>query len=113
MRPVHDLLAEALWDVAGIRLNEAKTRTFNRAGIRPPNMEGLGEGVWSPEGVKVLGTPVGTDGFVQSHAAERTADEKRLWEAIPEVPDLQCAWQLGPAGSERIEHIDFHVPTKG
>ena len=63
-RPVYDLLAEALSDVAGIRLNEGKTRTWNRGGTPPPSMESLGEDVWSPAGVNVLGTPVGTDAFV-------------------------------------------------
>jgi len=90
-RPVYDL---ALSDVAGIRLNEGKTRTWNRGGTPPPSMESLGEDVWSPAGVKVLGTPVGTDAFVEKLVAERLADEQRLWDAIPEVPDLQCAWQL-------------------
>jgi len=93
-RPVYDLLAEALSDVAGIRLNEGKTRTWNRGGTSPPSMESLGEDVWSPAGVNVLGTPVGTDAFVEKLVAERLADEQRLWDAIPEVPDLQCAWQL-------------------
>ena len=91
VRTVYDLLAVALLDVAGIRLNEGKTRTWNRAGLRPPLMEDLGDNVWSPEGVKVLGTPVGSDAFVRQHVEERLADEQRLWDAIPEVPDIQCA----------------------
>jgi hypothetical protein len=110
-RPVYDLLAAALFEVAGIRLNEGKTRTWNRAGVCPPDMALLGEEVWCPAGVKVLGTPVGTDAFVEQLVAERLADEQRLWEAIPEVPDLQCAWQLllqcaGP----RANHLLRTVP---
>ena len=57
-------------------------------------MADLGEEVWSPAGVKVLGTPIGTAAFVQQHVEERLTDEKRLWDALGEVPDLQCAWQL-------------------
>ena len=94
VRAIHDRLAAALLDTAGIRLNEGKTRVWNRAGIQPPGMDDLGEEVWSPAGVTVLGTPVGTNAFVQHHTEERLADEARLWDAIPEVPDLQCAWQL-------------------
>ena len=94
IRVIYDLLAEALHEVAGIRLNGGKTRTWNRGGVCPPDMAVLGADVWSPAGVKVLGTPVGNDAFVQQHVEERLADEKRLWGAIPEVPDLQCAWQL-------------------
>ena len=93
-RPVYELLAAALFEAAGIRLNEGKTRTWNRAGLRPPDMESLGEEVWCPAGVQALGTPVGTDDFVEALVAERLLDEQRLWQAIPEVPDLQCAWQL-------------------
>ena len=54
----------------------------------------FGEEVWSPSGVKVLGTPVGTATFVREHADKRLADESRLWGALQEVPDHQCAWQL-------------------
>ena len=28
------------------------------------------------------------------HMQKRIADEQKLWDAIPDVPDLQCAWQL-------------------
>jgi len=94
VRPIYDLLAAALGEVAGIQLHTGKTRTWNRAGVCPPGMQELGAEVWSPAGVKVLGTPLGTDAYVAQHVAERLADEKRLWDAIPEVPDLQCAWQL-------------------
>ena len=49
---------------------------------------------WSPEGVKVLGTPVGSPAFVEKLAKERMADEQELLDAIPYVPDLQCAWTI-------------------
>ena len=48
---------------------------------------------WSPEGVKVLGTPVGTREFVEKLSNERIAEEQELLEALAYVPDLQCAWQ--------------------
>ena len=36
---------------------------------------------------------------------ERLAEERRLWEAIPHVPDLQCAWQiLLQSSSPRANH---------
>ena len=50
--------------------------------------------MWHGEGIKVLGTPVGSDVFVQSHTNERLEEEDRLWEAIGWVPDAQCAWQI-------------------
>ena len=48
----------------------------------------------SPRGVKILGTPVGTDEFVQAKIVSRLEDERSLWEAVSWVPDLQCAWQI-------------------
>ena len=57
-------------------------------------MDDFGDESWSPEGIKVLGTPVGSDAFVAAHVEEKLEDEARLWNALPEVPDLQCAWQL-------------------
>ena len=50
--------------------------------------------VWSPCGIKILGTPVGSPEFVARLAQERLDDEEKLWNAIPWVPDLQCAWQI-------------------
>ena len=58
-RAVYNLLAEQLWAVAGIRLHTGKTRACNRAAERP-DMDDLGNEVWNPEGIKILGTPVGS-----------------------------------------------------
>ena len=94
VKPVYKLLEEALFEVAGIRLSEGKTRTWNRAGERPPDMEFLGSDTWDAGGVKVLGAPIGSDAFVAQFLEDRLDDEKRLWDAIPSVGDLQCSRQL-------------------
>ena len=102
-REVFDLLAHHLWRVAGI--HTGKTRVWNRSGVSLPNVEDLGEQVWNPEGIKVLGTPVETDQFV-SDVAERVQEETRLWEAIEWVPDLQAAWQiLVQCAGSRCHHL--------
>ena len=44
--------------------------------------------------VMVLGTPIGSAPFVAEKLQSRVNDERRLWEAIPDIPDLQCAWQV-------------------
>ena len=44
--------------------------------------------------MKVLGTPVGSPGFVQGLLSERLEGERKLWQGIPFVSDPQCAWQL-------------------
>ena len=49
--------------------------------------------VWSPQGVKILRTPVGTKAFENVACGERIEEEK-LWNAIHWIPDLQCAWQV-------------------
>ena len=46
------------------------------------------------KGVMILGTPVGTDAFIQEASVNRLEEERRLWEAIPLVPDVQCGWQI-------------------
>ena len=53
----------------------------------------LGPEVWSPSGTKILGTSVGSPDFVRSLTEERLDEERKLWQAISWVPDLQCAWQ--------------------
>ena len=94
VRAVYDSLAYHLSEVAGIRLHEGKTRVWNRAGEVPPHVAELGPRVWSPEGVKVLGTPMGSPAFVKSLLGERLEEERLLWERVPYVRDAQCAWQL-------------------
>ena len=94
VRPLYDLLGAALHREAGIRLHTGKTRVWNRGGIVPARVEELGPDVWSGDSIKVLGTSLGMVQFVSSLVEERIAEERRLWEAIPSVPDLQCTWQL-------------------
>ena len=58
-REVYDVLARALREENNISLHEAKTRFWNKAGIKPDRIDSLGDEVWNPDGVKLLGTPVG------------------------------------------------------
>ena len=60
----------------------------------PPNMAELGPDVWSPQGVKILGTPVGSAVFIEEATQRRLEEERILWDAMPSVPDRQCAWQI-------------------
>ena len=71
----------------------------------------MGRDVWNCDGIKVLGTPLGTVHFVASLVEERIAEERRLWEAIPSVPDLQCAWQiLVQSANPRSNHTIRTLP---
>ena len=101
-RAVYNLLAEQLWAVAGIRLHTGKTRVWNRAAERSPDMDDLGNEVWNPEGIKILGTPQ----LVQNAIHTRLEDEAKLWDAISWVPDLQSSWQiLLQCASPRCHHL--------
>ena len=95
VRTIYNKLHEALAET-GIELHSGKTRVWNKAGERPPQIDDLGgdEGAWSPEGVVLLGVPVGTPAFVRAHAAERLDEEQRFLTRLAKLPDPQCAWQL-------------------
>ena len=88
------MLGVALQEQAGIRLHSGKTRVWNKAGVHPHHIDDLGPDVWCKDGVRILGTPVGSDSYVETATEERINEEARLWAALPWVPDLQCAWQI-------------------
>ena len=97
--------------MAGIRLHERKTRVWNKAGECPVEIVELGPEVWSPEGVKILGTPVGSGEFVARVVAERLVEEQKLWDALLWIPDVQCAWQvLVQCAGPRCHHLLRTLP---
>ena len=92
---------KSLFTVAGIRLHQGKTKAWNRGGVVPEDGDRLGPEEWQKDGITVLGTPIGSAQFV----LERIAEERLLWDAIPAVPDLQCAWQfLVQSSNPRANH---------
>ena len=66
---------------------ERKTRMWNRAGARLPNIDDLGavETRWHQN------LPVGNDFFVRAASTVRVEEESKLRERIGWVPDVQCA----------------------
>ena len=97
--------ARPLFDVMGTTLERPAFGTG--AGSDPRTST-----IWVKKfGVKVLGFPIGSEAFIQAFTDKRLKEERRLWNAIPSVPDLQCAWQLllqcaGP----RCHHVLRTVP---
>ena len=100
-RPFYNVMGTTLETGAGIHLHAGKTRIWNRAGIRSPDIDDFCEEVWSPDGVKVLGSPIGTEAFIESFADRRLEEERRLWNAIPSVP----AWQLLQCAGPRCHFV--------
>ena len=94
VKPLFKLLERALLRCAGIELHQGKTKTWNRAGVVPDNIGEVRDDAWHPEGITMLGTPVGSEQYISRKMEERVAKERELWSAIPIVPDLQCSWQL-------------------
>ena len=92
--PIFSVLRSALMRHAGISLNDAKTRVWNSAGQAPPGVHTLGPEAWSPDGVVILGTPVGKAEFVERKLEERFEKLKVLTEEIVQMDDPQEAWQL-------------------
>ena len=59
----------------------------------------------------MLGTPIGLELCISEKLGERLAKERALWEAIPTVPDLQCAWQiLLQSANPRANHTMRTMP---
>ena len=70
VRLQYDSLAEALSTMAGIRLHQGK-HVWNAIGQCPEDIADLGPEVWCMDGIKVLGTPLGSTEFVSSIMEER------------------------------------------
>ena len=103
-RTLYDSLGTKLHAQPRIRFHTEKTRVWNGASLCPEGVAELGPEVWNPEGVKILGTPVFSQRFVQEVVEKRLAEEQRLWDAVPTVPDLQAA--SGP----RCHHVLRTLP---
>ena len=88
-----------------IQLHVGKTRTWNFAGERSLDTADLGADVWNPAGVIIHGTPVGHNDFVAWFLEERLAEERKFWDAIPSIPDVQCSCAVRRASmSSSVAH---------
>ena len=102
VRAVYDLLARHLEAHARIRLNQGKTRIWNRGGHAPPNIHTLGPDTWvgnrelppEQQGITVLGAPIGTDAYAQHFLQNTSTSHRPLLEQLPHLQDLQAAWLL-------------------
>ena len=101
---IYALLQIKLWQHARIRVILGKTQLWNRGGVFPVGCEPLIRTaqasdpdaiVWrGQQGIRVLGTPLGKPEFVVEQLREVSQSHAALFEKIPAVQDLQCAWLL-------------------
>ena len=74
------------------------TRAQRECGIVQVRVADVGEGVWSPDGIKILGTPMVRLSLCTVSLRRRLEDEGRLWKAVTWVPDLSCRFSHGVLG---------------
>ena len=77
---------------------------WNAAGLRPPNLEGLGDNVWvgnqnlptTEQGLIVLGTPLGTPQYQQHQLQQLRAQHDQLLDRIRVLfcASSRCNYQL-------------------
>ena len=111
VQSVVSILAAELWAHARIQVHDGKTQVWNRACEEPAGVHELtmrarildpNAVVWrgdvdldpSQRGLKVLGSPIGSDEFVRTQLRSMATKHATLLQRIPAVRDLQSAWLL-------------------
>ena len=97
---------QELWPHARIRVHGGKTHIWNRAGTKPilqrqAEETDLEARVWrgsevptTEQGIKVLGTPLGHEDFVNQHLEQTGQKHRKFLRKISTLPDVQSAWLL-------------------
>ena len=119
-RAAFDIVSQEMHNQAQIDSNLGKCRAYGRAPLpAPAGMAVLGPDVWCsdrPEverGITILGTPVGSDAYVQAHLQGRLHDQQQLLDQIARMPDPQCAWLvLMFCASPRANHLLRTIPLQ-
>ena len=108
---LYGILARELWAHSRIRINGGKTQIWNRGGFIPPGHDALlaiarqddpAAQIWfgdhaapeSERGIRVLGTPLGSNAFVRAQLQAIGESHELLLSRIPAIQVLQSAWLL-------------------
>ena len=85
----------------------------------PPDIHLLRKQAWklvlSPElnGIKVLGTPIGTRAFINNIGTSIISNEMQLLTLLPQLASLQIAWLiLYFCAMPRINHLLRTIPPR-
>lgn len=100
-RYVYDYFSRLIQESAGVRSNLGKTRCWGSGSIiPPPGIETLGDEVWrgdkdaSAAGLKMLGSPIGCNLYIESWCASRAEYLEWTLKQFAQIHDPQCRWLL-------------------
>jgi len=107
-----------LREVCHIDVNLGKLAAWSKTvTAAPAGLERFGGGIWKSDvmpdrqGLKVLGTPIGTPQFINRFCAEQIEEKAQLLNSIPKLPSLQAAWLLFYfCAVPRINHLLRTLP---
>ena len=108
-----------LRDRCHIDINLGKLKAWSPgADDVPSGLPALGADVWcgvgkpvDQQGIKVLGTPIGTPEFVAEFGRQAVTEEAQLLEKLPKLTSLQIAWLLLYfCAVPRINHLVRTLP---
>lgn len=120
VRPVYDLLAHHLATHAHIRLNQGKTRIWNRGGHEPANTSTLGRDTWvgnpalppNQQGLTVLGAPIGTAAYIEEFLQNTVNQHQPLLDQLPTTFQISkphgCCCSTQPAPVATTYSGSFH-----
>ena len=98
----------ANWPYGGIALDFA-----------PPDLAEIAPGAWKSDaplpqrGIKVLGTPFGSEAYVQAFGETIAEKRAKLLHILPKLPSLQIAWLLlYYCGVPRLNHLLRNLPPE-
>ena len=119
-RAAFDTVTGCLRNHAHIDTNLGKCRMYGRReAAPPPDVPELGPDVWRSDkpaqerGLKILGTPVGSAEFIDTHLRARLQDQQLLLDRLVRMEDPQCAWLvLMFCASPRANHLLRTLPPE-
>ena len=96
-RAAFDIVTGEVEAGAGVRSHLGKLRMWSKGGgTRPAGFEDFEGVVWTGDapsedrGIKVLGTPLGSEAYVAKFVRERMSDEKRLLDKVVKLDDVHA-----------------------
>ena len=109
VRDVMNIIYQELQAHAHISIHHGKTQVWNRGGVEPEGVEKLtrrarlvkpdavvwkGDHTFHPQqqGIRVLGAPLGSAEYVQSHLEQKSVEQETLFHRIPQDKDTQASW---------------------